>query len=518
MGKAKRAKLNRQNEEARKLKEAEAKRAEKKENAKIFISVIAVMLAVALVVGSICFVVTSVRSTGNYLRNKVSVYSDNYEINNAMLAYLFADNFYMQKSYFDYYKSYFGLDTSSSLKSQQYSDDMTWYDYFLTSAIQNAASMLVSGEAAREDGIFLDDEDRLLIEKEISLLKEDAEDLSMDYQDYLNDYYGLGVKEDDIRDALELYYLSTKYYYYQLDSIDISDDAVKAYYEANSEDYMRVSYKSYTVEAMYESGADDATIEQAYKDAEDAANVLASAEDVDDFDEKLTEYLTDLHKRDGSSNVTLKEILEEIEENTHSGIAYDEDYEYMEWLFDGERKAGDVTVVDEGNGKYSVYCVVSPKAREEYATKNVRHILFNSSEYESDDECLAAAEAVLAEFNATDKSEEAFAKLAKKYTSDTGSVYTGGLYENVAKDYMVEEFDSWIYDESREYGDVEIIETESYGYHIMFYCGDGAEAWEAEIISELEDEKYEELSAGMTERYEVKADVKKAGNIPDINK
>ena len=42
---------------------------------------------------------------------------------------------------------------------------------------------------------------------------------------------------------------------------------------------------------------------------------------------------------------------------------------------------------------------------------------------------------------------------------------------------MVAAFDAWCFDEARQVGDTDIVETE-YGYHVMFFIGDGKLAWE----------------------------------------
>ena len=112
---------------------------------------------------------------------------------------------------------------------------------------------------------------------------------------------------------------------------------------------------------------------------------------------------------------------------------------------------------------------------------DVRHVLItpeggktegNTTVY-SDEEweaCRQKAEELLNNWLAGDKTEESFAALANKESTDPGSNTNGGLYEKVTKDYMVPEFDAWIFDESREYGDYGLVKT-SYGYHIMYFVG-----------------------------------------------
>ncbi len=68
----------------------------------------------------------------------------------------------------------------------------------------------------------------------------------------------------------------------------------------------------------------------------------------------------------------------------------------------------------------------------------------------------------------TNPTEEYFGQLATNHTADTGSVESGGLYEDFAPGQMVQEFNDWSFDQSREAGDHAIVKTD-YGYHIMYF-------------------------------------------------
>lgn len=85
-------------------------------------------------------------------------------------------------------------------------------------------------------------------------------------------------------------------------------------------------------------------------------------------------------------------------------------------------------------------------------------------------ECETAAQAILDEWLAGDKTEDSFAALANEKSEDPGSNTNGGLYEDVYEGQMVEPFETWCFDESRQYGDYGLVKT-SYGYHVMFYVG-----------------------------------------------
>ena len=111
---------------------------------------------------------------------------------------------------------------------------------------------------------------------------------------------------------------------------------------------------------------------------------------------------------------------------------------------------------------------------------DVRHILISpeggttdedgNTTY-SDDEweaCRVAAQAIYVEWLNGDMTEDSFAELANANSDDTGSNTEGGLYTNVRAGTMVDEFNDWIFDESRQSGDHGLVKTQ-FGYHIMYY-------------------------------------------------
>lgn len=154
------------------------------------------------------------------------------------------------------------------------------------------------------------------------------------------------------------------------------------------------------------------------------------------------------------------------------------------------RQEGDLTVIESSSGTgdsktINGYYVLRFGSVNEnkFSLKNVRHILVafeggktdsNGNKTYTDAEKEAAkteAWELLEKFNATDKSEAEFEKLAKEKTDDTGSKENGGLYEDIYPGQMVEKFEDWCYDEARKPGDTGLVETE-YGWHIMFFVGD----------------------------------------------
>lgn len=117
---------------------------------------------------------------------------------------------------------------------------------------------------------------------------------------------------------------------------------------------------------------------------------------------------------------------------------------------------------------------------------DVRHILYipsggkveNGVQVFSDEawaNCLKDIQAIYDEWLAGHADEESFAQLAYE-TSDDSNSQDGGLYVDISKDVMVDEFEEWCLDENRKYGDHTLVKT-AYGYHIIFFVS-GEDGWE----------------------------------------
>lgn len=92
--------------------------------------------------------------------------------------------------------------------------------------------------------------------------------------------------------------------------------------------------------------------------------------------------------------------------------------------------------------------------------------VYSDEEWEA---CRQKAQEVLDTWKAGEATEDSFAQLAKEHSAD-GNASQGGIYTGVTPGYMVEPFDNWIFDETREYGNTDLVKTQ-FGYHVMFFVG-----------------------------------------------
>lgn len=159
-------------------------------------------------------------------------------------------------------------------------------------------------------------------------------------------------------------------------------------------------------------------------------------------------------------------------------------------------------------GAYTVnaYIVIEAAHRHEEPTKNVGHILFKVDE--DDDSCFATFDEAAAKANEVleqIKSAAVDGKVSKEVFESFGNEHTADskvFYENVTDGQMVDEFNDWIYDEARVEGELGLVKTEDYGWHIMYFVGNGEAEWQAEAhtsaTSEDIEDWYENLKTTVT--------------------
>ena len=487
MGKGNRNRIAKEQEKAQKQKELEKKQ-RRQRRIKIATAVLVPCFAVVLI-GAI--VLGSLSAAGKFLRSTISVTSDSYEIDNAMMSYFFNS----QVQYYLSNNSNSSIDQTKSLKSQRYSDTQTWFDYFMSGTKAQVQWVVVHAEAAKAEGVELTDEEKTSIKNQLDAIDKQAQAQGTTFDKYISSIYGNGVTREDMQRCMELYTLANSFYEQKYNGFTYSDEELEAYFEKNQQTLTVYSYKSYTVKAEFDSDASEEAKTEALAAAKASADELSACTTAEAFDEWVKAFLKETGEDDEEKiEKTLKSTL--TEDTTYSSSS-----EIAKWAYEEGRKAGDTKVI-EGTNKYTVALLIKAPAREEYPTKNVRHILFTEETYGSADAALEKATAVRKEFSNGEKTAEAFGTLAEKYTEDTGSAANGGQYLNVRKGQMVEAFEDWCFDEARTVGETGIVETD-YGYHLMYFEGDGDVAWKAKTTEAKRAEDYEALYETYESKYKV---------------
>ncbi len=534
---------------------------DKKAAKKTTISVVCMILVLALFAGVIIF--NKVAEGGYFYRSTVSVSSENYEVNNAMLSYYFNSQYQQMSSSLEQ----MGVDLTKNLKDQTYTSDMTWFDFIMESyTIPQVEQILVLCEAAKAAGFELDDHEREHVEEAITSIEEMANTYSKQYggsaEYYIRNMYGFGVSIDDIRDAIEMNQLAAAYSSHLTDSYEYTEEEWSKYLEEHKADFQVVDYVSYTIEAEKPEKEEETSSKAESTKAESSAEetgVASSASDSDETtsgkkEEEKEEELTP-EKREAYNkaqaiaqqmmiepdkaletfNTEVKKYLEEVvyadetdaekkaekvkadlEATAVEAAANDESNDFIKFAFSEDREK-DVFVVDDNtNGKYTVYLITKAPYIEEYLTRNIRVIALSAA---SGEKIADERDAIIKEFEEGDKSENAFAELAKAHSDDSTAHENGGLYENQGKsDLEVAELSEWLYSADRKAGDYTSVSNgekdTSEIIYIAYYVGEGLTKWQRDVDVTMISEAYEADYKKLEETHKVETSLEDAYKIP----
>ncbi len=290
-------------------------------------------------------------------------------------------NYYFQNYYTNwvnqnyYYLSYIGLDTTADLRDQAYSDDQSWFDFFMEQTLDYMTSVQALNDAAAEEGFTWDDEMQADYDSSLEALKSTASSYGYTEKQYLGTIYGSTMTEKVYQEQLKRSLLAQYYSQDHQDNLTYTEDELTAAYNEDPNAYDQVSYQyvrisgaaATTDEDGNEIEVTDEMTAQAMADAKATADQLYADWQAGGDLEQLAD--------DAGLSVTSAEA------GTYS------DSVVMNWLFDSARQAGDTAVLEDTDG--SAYYVVGFNERlHDYHPINVRHILIQpeDSELSSDDE------------------------------------------------------------------------------------------------------------------------------------
>lgn len=223
----------------------------------------------------------------------------------------------------------------------------TWLEYFATQVEYSFMEQLVLCEAAKNEGLTLDDSDAAAIDATLEELYETAHRKGKTENAYIAELYGSDVTAGDIRDALELSHLAEKYLRHAADSTDTSEEAVKRFYSQHADSIDTVDFLIY----VFAAG------EEEYADA------LAEQTSAEDFLEYTHYHAT-----------TVRGLTEEDYEEIKAGhilcenIHMDKDDETVSFAFSAS--AGDVRVTKDKSGAVTVVRVTRQRSRNENTDEN----------------------------------------------------------------------------------------------------------------------------------------------------
>ena len=427
---------------------------------------------------------------------------------------------FVTNSQYSYFLSYLGLNTNATLKSQSINSTaaamlgielpdadaesaeadseadplaptgMTWHDYFLDEALDNMRVIQAALKAAEAEGFQYPAGVQAQYDDNMDALKAVAAASGISVSQYLKGNFGAGVTEKVYGEQLMRVLRYSAYADAYQDSLTYSDSELEEAYGADRNTYDHVSYEVVSFSGAAESTTDDEgnTVEPT---EEEAAAALEAAQD-------LAQTVLDGFQDGGD--------LEELANENDGTYSKNENGTYSagsvmsEWLYDSARKSGDASTLADGTVQYVV--VFHDRFRDENPTIDIRHILvplgsgsiaegeegYEDQQAQLKADAHAKAEELLAQWQSGEATEDSFAALALKESTD-GSKYDGGLYTEVYQGQMVTEFNDWCFDTARQSGDTGVVDTQ-YGSHVMYFSGVNAARWQTQVAANLRTEAY----------------------------
>ena len=386
--------------------EARRKAAEKEKREKLTLRIVGFALLAALVGTSAYFGVTRFVDVHTATTEPYVSIGD-HQLTQLEYEYYYNTSVSNYISSYSYFLSYMGLDTEKPLDEQQYSETMTWKDYFEQTTCEQLRQEYALIDDAKANGFEYDTTEDY--NNYITTAKETAKNANQTLAQYFKASFGDYATVSNVKPFMEQSYYARAYYDKLLEDHTPDDATVAAYYEAHKADYDKVSYYSFAFDpsvyaadtalpdATEVTGSDKNTPGNTTEDADTTTEANSSTEDANSTTEtnNSTED-TDSTTETADNTAAATDNATATNEETPAYILANE---MLERLKDGE--------------DFETLCA-------EFATDDTK------SNYES-----------------------------------TDSEYS--LTENVTCSSANADFSAWLSDESRKEGDMTVIQSESTG-------------------------------------------------------
>ena len=396
--------------------------------------------------------------------------------------------------YTEYNQFYsYGVITSKSDLNKVYDETTgkTYKDLLYEMAAQNLQSTYILCDQAKAAG-FKAQTVKSRVDSDIAQVRAYADQKNTTADKILEMQYGNGVTVRVMEEILTRKYTAAEYSeYLKQTAYPMTEAEMKAVYEAAPQDYDTVTYNTFFFASDAASTATDAEKQLALSAAKaKAQGVIDTATDAVSFREACEKAAGDASASsfaDGADpTLAANASKADITSNVNSDLA--------EYLFNTDRKAGDMTVIDTSSGSFAVF--FQSRQLDTTATVSYRVLTLSSKD-------LAAAKATLEGYQKQVTDENSFVNLVKKYSDDT-IAYTGGLTKGVNADtYKADSatdvektLSDWLLSADRKAGDMIIIEN--IDSVALYYYKESLPAWEASLAESNATSKYNEWYSALT--------------------
>ncbi|MBO5323822.1 MAG: peptidylprolyl isomerase [Oscillospiraceae bacterium] len=379
-------------------------------------------------------------------KNTVVATMGEYQLTNGQLQVYYWMGVLDFVNYWGNYVSYFGLDMSKPLDQQLYDKEtgQSWQQYFLEEALNNWHQDHAMFLEAEKAGFVMEKQYQDYLDNLYEELKKVAEKEKLESVDaMLQQDMGPGADFQGYHYYITRYYKGNLYYNANYEKTPVTMEEIEAYFEKNKE----------SIESSYKVNKESGIIADVQYLLFFPEGATAETVGTQTFDEKAWEdarakaqAVLDKWVAEGATEEGFAELIKQYGVETNTAGAAD-DYKGLPRYDMSEVDIRHILLQPEGGTK----------------DENNKTV-YTEEAWEA---CRQKAQALLDQWVADGADEAVFINLAKEHSVD-GNAKDGGIYKNVTKGYMVAEFDEWIFDYSREYGDYGLVKTE-FGYHLMFF-------------------------------------------------
>ena len=352
----------------------------------------------------------------------------------------------------------------------------TYGEYLYDSAVKNQLNIILLDKEAKKAGFTAVAATRK-VDEYIQALRDYAKQQKTTADSVLKKQYGAGMSVRDMKAFMTRELIAQEYTeYLKQTNYTLTEDQMKATYEAAPADYDTVTYNAYLVPAGYESTATAAQIATAVTAAKDKAQaIIDAATDIKTFrDASETAAGTD----GASSFADNADPTHYTTTKVTAGSTFNSDV--ADYLFSADRKEGDKTVITTDSGAIAVY--FQTRQLDTTATVSYRLLLLSGTD-------IAKLKTTAEGYQASVKDEASFTALVKKYSADSASSIAGGLTSNVTAKSLVKDspttqetaLSDWLFSADRKAGNMLIIENTD-GV-VLYYFQKSVPAWEATLLT-----------------------------------
>lgn len=447
-------------------------------------------------------------------------------------------------------------------------------------AYNYAKQYLTYCEGATEAGMYdqLKKDTAKDIDDYIDGLKETAKINGVSFSNFLKKWIGNGVSENDVRTAMEYYYIGIEYAELLHDKYGdaVTDEELIKYRDDNKSTFYTTEYTSYklvnndmktafesckTVDDvktaivdyymnqkfadLYKTNITNKSITDVAgqdKTKADVRTTILALNKIGDAKEVFTSDQTGDYQKAAYTittaiNTSVKTELGKIADEGEAKYAdptASTATDLQKWLFADGRKAGDYNLIETKNtstdsttGKetttlsYTWYVVEKVMVLDEEHTKNAYYVNLTDDAADVKDG-LTAVEKGEAMYKAleADKTPEKFAELVKKYAEGASTeIFEKISFENIEK--SSEDLANWLFDKNRKEGDITKVsvkdtkdEKKITNVYVAYYVDENEETWKYDCRDAVAGEKVNEWYEDAVTKYEVVMDYEFATEAP----